>query len=1131
MKKITLVFAIFLPFFLSAQLKINEIMTNNVSALMDESYNYSMWVELYNVSTSTSYNQSSYFFTDDLSQPRKWNPASKMITAGSYSLLWFEREDKAGHANFKLDPDGGKLYLLNASAQVVDSVKYPAQYRNTSYGRKTNGASEWVFFEQHSAGASNNGKLSASVRCAAPVLKIPGGFYAGTKNISFENPAIGDTIYYTLNGAEPTRSNGKYTPGYVITLTSTSILRAKTFSHGKLSSDIISATYFLNERDYDLPVVSIITEQKNLTDNVIGIYVQGTNGITGNGMNTPANWNQDWYRPANFELFDTTKTVRINQELDIQIAGGWTRMNKQKSLKINPRNKFYNKYLNYDIFKATKPNLKYKSILFRNSGNDFDHSMMRDGFMQSLVMKRMNIDYIAYEPAICFMNGVYYGIQNLRERSDVDYIFSNYGYEENEITLVESAEMASDTSFTRVTNYITNNDITQPAIYNKVCEMIDIDNFMNYFLTQIYLRNTDWPHNNIKAWKKKNGGKWRWILYDTDFGYNLWSNDHTNNTLTWALGEQSGSNPANNLWSTILLRRLVLNDTFRKRFIDRFAIHISSTFEANRANAILDSLAAKITTEILYHKTKWGSARGFEDDVNIMKGFSANRPNSMMNFISNRFLSGATAKTIELSSNQPKATFMFNSETIKDAGLKLKYFSNQNFQIKANPVPGYKFKNWLFSSGSSSQTLIANGSVWKYYDGNGLPATNWSTSSYSDATWKSGASQLGYGGKGEVTTVAYGSDANNKYPTAYFRNSVTISNLSSKTNFVISTFVDDGAVVYVNGTEVGRVNMPSGAISFTTYSTTYNNGVTGTFDVPKELLKEGVNVIAVEVHQTNANSSDLIFNLEMSCSAAISSQILTNETYSGTLTSDFSLQAIYEQTVFEDPDKDLKVRINEVITSNNMLQDEHGDTDDYIEIYNDGDNDINIAGWYVSDTPYNPTLFQLPTTDSAKTQIPAKGYLVLWADDEADQGVNHIDFKLSKDGEKLVLSKINYLGALMLVDSVSVPYLEQNISYSRTPDGGTLWIQKSPTMGFSNSFGAGYDDLAQWTVRVYPTLVDQHIIVENASGLNIQLFDIAGKKQLSQQAQSNREHLQLGGLRKGIYIMMVGNEKYKIVKM
>ena len=426
MKNIFVLFSLFCTFTLSAQLRINEIMSNNVSAIMDESFNFSMWVELYNESASSSYNQSTYFFTDDLTQPRKWNPSSKYIPAKGYSLLWFESEDIAGHASFKLDSDGGKLYLLDALAQIIDSVKYPSQFRNISYGRKTDGAEEWVFFEQFSAEASNNNKNFAQARCANPVMKLPGGFYKGTQRISFENPAAGDTIYYSWNGDEPTRNNSQYTQGNGFDISKTCIVRAKTFSATKLSSDIVTATYFVNERNFKLPVVSIVTEKKNLTDNKIGIYVEGTNGIIGNGMNTPANWNQPWSRPSNFELYDTTFTERLNQELDIQIAGGWTRMQGQKSLKINPKNKFGDKLLRYDIFAASKPSMKYKSILFRNSGNDFDYSMMRDGFMQSLVAKQMNLDYIAYEPAVCFMNGVYYGIQNLRERSNEDFVYYNY---------------------------------------------------------------------------------------------------------------------------------------------------------------------------------------------------------------------------------------------------------------------------------------------------------------------------------------------------------------------------------------------------------------------------------------------------------------------------------------------------------------------------------------------------------------------------------------------------------------------------------------------------------------------------------------------------------------------------------
>ena len=1096
---------------------------------MDESYNYSMWVELYNPSTTTAYNQSVYYFTDDLKEPKKWQPVSKLIGTRGYSVLWFERSDRTGHANFKLKPEGGILYLLNANGQLIDNVFYPEQYRNVSYGRVTDGSLQWTYFEQYSSGTTNNGKKSASERCAKPVFVTKGGFYNTPIYVSLASPMTGDTIYYTLNGAEPTRSHTRYTPGAAIGISRTSIIRARCFSRNKLSSDIASCTYFVGERNFKLPVVSVVTEQKNLTDNTIGIYVVGINGITGNGMDTPANWNQDWDRAANIELYDTTNVSRINQEVDIRIAGGWTRMNGQKSLILNPTKKYGDNKFDYDIFKATKPGMKYKSIMIRNSGNDFDHSMMRDGYMQSLVMKRMNLDCIAYEPAVCFMNGVYYGIQNLRERSDEDFVYSNYGYDEDEIMLLESWKMSSDVEFLKLSNYVTNSDITQKAVYDNVCTMMDMENFMDYFLTEIYLRNTDWPHNNVKTWKKKDGGKWRWILYDTDFGYNIWDNNHTHNTLTWALGEHSGSDPAKAPWSTLLLRRLVLNETFKKRFIDKFAIQISSTFEVNRANAILDSLAAKIRTEIVYHKNKWGSGRDFNTDISIMKGFSTNRPTSMMNFIGARFLNNPGTAEIRISSNNPKATYKFNAETIQDAQINLKHFRNQNYTLEANSVPGYTFKQWEIPSNSTLQTLIANGSSWKYWDGNATPATNWFSNAFSDLSWKSGNAPLGYGGLGHTTTVSYGSDSNNKYPTAYFRKTVNITKLASKDNFLISTLVDDGAAVYVNGTEVGRVNMPVEALTFNTYSTTYNNGITGTFAVPKNLLVEGDNVIAVEVHQTGATSSDLIFNLQLTCSILGESQVILSPVYTSTLSNSGSIRAIYEKNSGEDPDKDLLVVINEIVASNSLIADEYGQYDDYLEIYNNGTREVNIAGWYLSDTPANPTLHQIPATNPALTTIPAKGRLVIRADGEPAQGELHANFKLSKDGETVTLSRLNFLAELTVMDAVTFPYMEQNMSYSRIPDGSDTWRIVPPTCNLTNGDWSSTEDI-RVLARIYPTLVDNYLTIENVQNKLIRIINLTGKVMMQQTCNEETMILELSHLQPGVYILTAGNEKFRFIK-
>lgn len=1129
MKKNFFILFLFLPFFSSAQLKINEIMSNNVSAVMDDAYNYSMWVEIYNSSTTSTYNQATYYFTDKKSEPMKWRPVSKSILPGGFSVLWFERDERAGHATFKLDPEGGKLYMYNLSVQLVDSVIYPAQYRNISYGRQTNGANNWVYFEEFSAGTSNNGKKSTSVRCSNPVFAIPGGFYPSTINVKFVTPAAGDTIYYTLTNVEPTRQNGiRYVPGYVISLAHSAAIRAKCFSASKLPSDVVTSTFFIGERDFQLPVVSIITNQANLTDNTIGIYVAGTNGITGNGSNSPVNWNQDWDRPVNFELFDTANVCRLNQELDISISGGWSRLNAQKSLKISPRNKFGNNHLPYDIFAVNKPNRKYKDIQLRNSGNDFYYTMMRDAFMESLVINRMDIDYLAYEPAVCFMNGVYYGIQNLRERSSTDYIYSNYGYDEDDIHLLESAEIATDTSFTPLSTYISNYDITKPDVYSNVCSMMDVDNFANYMIAQIYYGNTDWPDNNIKTWKKKAGGKWRWILFDTDFGYNLYdTNLHNHNSLSMALGEKADDVlPA---WSTLLLRRLVLNDTFRNKFIDRFCVQLSSTFETNRANHILDSMAAKIQNEIVYHKAKWGSSRTFAADITNMKVFSANRPTAMLGFLSSRFVSSATIQTVKLSANVAGASYKLNNEPVIDSNVTLKYFNGRPIALEARPVAGYKFKQWELLATGTATTVFAKGSAWKYNDGSAIPAANWFAPAYTDAAWKNGTAPLGYISTGVATIIGYGGVAANKYPTAYFRKTFNVTGLSSKSNFIVTGFVDDGAAVYVNGTEIGRYNLPAGTLAFSTVASTYNNGATFTFAVPQNLLKEGSNVIAVEVHQNAVNSSDMIFDMSLAYSQAGAPTVITTPVYTATLTNNIELKAIYEVSTVN-PDETPAVYINEVMASNTLIADEAGGLDDYIELYNAGDKAVNIAGWYITDTPVNRMLCQIPKTDSAKTNIPAKGRLILWADDEAGQGILHVGLKLSKDGETLILSKKNALDNIVLVDSVSFPALGYNITYSRMQDGEANWMLRPATFNATNGVISAVES-PQSEVQVYPTLVKENLTVNNAAGLMLTITDLTGKIMLHKKCTADRETIPVGFLQRGMYILTAGSNSLKLIKI
>lgn len=161
--------------------------------------------------------------------------------------------------------------------------------------------------------------------------------------------------------------------------------------------------------------------------------------------------------------------------------------------------------------------------------------------------------------------------------------------------------------------------------------------------------------------------------------------------------------------------------------------------------------------------------------------------------------------------------------------------------------------------------LVPAGAVWKYYDVGGELPASWINPGFNDSAWSSGPARLGYGGDGEATVVSFGGNANNKYVTTWFRHNFNVSGAASVNALKIGLARDDGAIVYLNGVEVFRSNMPEGPITASTLASSVVGGADETTfyerDVDASLLVEGNNVLAVRVHQVNVSSSDLGFNL------------------------------------------------------------------------------------------------------------------------------------------------------------------------------------------------------------------------------------------------------------------------------
>jgi hypothetical protein len=177
-------------------------------------------------------------------------------------------------------------------------------------------------------------------------------------------------------------------------------------------------------------------------------------------------------------------------------------------------------------------------------------------------------------------------------------------------------------------------------------------------------------------------------------------------------------------------------------------------------------------------------------------------------------------------------------------------------------------------AGAQSSVLVPAGTVWKYLDTGTDQGTAWRAPAFNDSGWKSGAAELGYGDGDEATVVAYGPNSAAKYPTTYYRRAFSVSDPSVYGGLTLRVLRDDGAVVYLNGAEIFRTNMPAGAVTASTFASTVvldaGERTYVTASVSPALLKAGTNVLAVEVHQSDATSSDTSFNLELTTAASVS---------------------------------------------------------------------------------------------------------------------------------------------------------------------------------------------------------------------------------------------------------------------
>lgn len=1150
-------------------LVVNEVQQANIDMFIDPSWNYGGWIELYNKSNKTL-SLSDLYISDDPNNLKKMPLDARFgaVPAGGFKTVWFDHYSMwaPSMVNFKLDADGGTLYLSNADGLLIIQQDFPPAIARTSYARTTDGGSQWKYTDQPTPDASNASSTFASIRLAAPVIDANGGFFINAFKATVAIPE-GTTLRYTTDGSTPTLQNGQTSQNGKFDISATTILRLRLFKDGMLSSPVVTRSFIYRDRNYTLPVISLVSDNANLYGADRGIFVKGNgNGRPGNGQSSACNWNMDWDRPANIEYFNEDGQAAFNQEVYVEAAGGWSRAWEPHSFNIKANKVFEGlNRMDYQFFE-NKPFMRHKSLKVRNGGNDTGDRIKDPAIQEVVRTSGLYIETQSYKPVHIFHNGRYIGVENLREPNNRYYAFANYGIDSDE---QDQWKMSPDSGYVQQAGtrdvfdewYSLAQNASDALTYERIKELVDIEEYINYCAVELYIAGTDWPKNNIKSFRDNvNEGmnsRFRFVLFDTDGAF------ATSNSFTWFEGTnwwtfdqlygdevlmKYGSNIYAEIEYVTILLNMLKNEEFKKQFIDQFCIVTGSVFEPSRAQEVIDAMVAHVNPAMsLEGRSATSSANSVKNNLN------ASRQTSSVNNMRNYLNLGMPIKA-NLSADIDEARLFIN-----DLSVPTGRFGGQLFRpitVRAAAPAGYRFAGWRSNVSTNSNNLFNQGTTWSYYDQGSLDGEDWKSAAYDASDWNEGQAPMGYDtGNAQKaaaynTTLNYGGNSSNKYPTYYFRKQVNLTTAPKATDeFTLDWIADDGFVIYINGTEAGRFmmnNTPNP--TFNSYADSYApaNPESGQMELDASLFHKGSNTIAIELHNNSANSTDIYWDAALMLTTESEGNIVSyDEEYTlPTSTTSITLVASYEALTDEELEltDSHPVKINEISAGNKVFVNEFFKKEDWIELYNTTDQDYDIAGMYLSDNLSKPEKFQIPASNGIySTIIPAHGHLIIFADKQDCDTQLHANFKLENDDNcSVLLTAADFSWA----DTLTYCAHASTQSVGLYPNGSSqLYVMDRMTPAASNELTTtatfwdepfiepanptGVEETEESTLQLI--YADNALILNAPAAARVDVYSASGQLMLTQRVQPGTA-LSLSGLPAGIYAARatLGDEQAKL---
>jgi hypothetical protein len=939
---------------------ITEFMADNQTTLADADGAYSDWLEIHNP-TPAPLSLAGWKLTDNAGLPAKWSFPEIILEPGEFRVFFASEKHLLwpDHTNFKLAAGGEYLALVRPDGTVEQqfSPAYPAQAADESYGLRFTGTTldpaQSAAFYSHPLATPGwpNGACSLLGKVADTRFSRHRGIYFAPFALTISTATPGATIRYTTDGSTPTAIHGGIAAG-PIPITATTSLRAAAFLAGWEPTDVDTQTYLfpddiilqqpdgsppagwpavsgtaqvldfgmdpeiVKHPDPDLggpatvikallalPSVIITTDLANL------LNLNGSQGIYANPYQRGPAWERpasiEWINPPTAQEPNGTSEFQVNA--GVRLRGGYSRSptNPKHAFSLFFRREYGDATLAYPLF-GRHGARTFDRIDLRTSQNyswsfqgDARNTFLREEACR-LAQLEMGQPGSRVRYVHLYLNGGYWGLFNLDERTEAAFSASYLGGAKEDYDVVKSEQEAgyrtgaTDGSMAAWQDLWNQSRAHQAdptaARYFKMMGraadgvtpttdpvLLDVDNLIDYLMLTFCTGNLDGCmssfHGNDRAnnWLGSRqavnnpGAGFRFFVHDFEHVFFSYYEDRTGPWTPTNQADFAYSNPY------YLHRDLIDNPEYRIRWADRIQRHLfqDGALTPTRWQSRINQLAATVEPAIVAESARWGDAKTSAPFTKShwlaardrLLGYVASRHPFVLDHLrADGLYPAVAAPLIDPFGGYQNSGVLVTIGRPADATLYYMPDGSDPRAVGGAVRPGAQ----AFATTTTTEVLIPwSAAGWRYGAAGTDLGTAWRALGFNDSDWPTGTAELGYGDGDEATAIP---QPGSGHATTYFRKSFTASHPGTLTSLTLEVEYDDAYTVYLNGTRVAG-NLPVEAACGHFSGTDVEDQV-ATIAIPASLLVAGTNVVAVEIHQSSAASSDLSMNLSLTATRA-----------------------------------------------------------------------------------------------------------------------------------------------------------------------------------------------------------------------------------------------------------------------